>query len=88
MMLRRDQVIRLDGDAPPVREIDTTQLGPIRLDRTELRRKEERAGEFLDRHSPEDLHAATRLERRRWTVEAMLAFANEEVRRDREIRRA
>lgn len=70
------------------REIDTSQLGPIRIDRSELRRKEDRAGEVLDRHSPEDLHAATRPERRRWTIEAMIAFANEEVRRDRGLRRA
>lgn len=80
----------MPGDQPDeasLREFDTAQLGPIRIDRSELQRKEQRAGQLLDRHSPEDMPAATREERRRWTLEAMIAFANEEVRRDREVRR-
>lgn len=69
------------------RQIDTTQLGPIRFDTSELARKEARAIEVLDKHSPPDVIPREKAERRRWTIEAMLAFANEEVRRDREIRR-
>jgi len=69
------------------RPIDTSQLGAIRFDSTELGRKEARAAEVLDKHSPPDVGARTKGDRRRWTIEAMVAFANEEVRRDRELRR-
>jgi len=69
------------------RQIDTAQLGPIRFDTSELARKEARAAEVLDKHSPADVIPKERSERRRWTIEAMIAFANEEVRRDRELRR-
>lgn len=71
-----------------LRQLDTATLGPIRIDRSELSRKETRATELLDRHSPDDIIAGSKDERKRWIVEAMIAFANEEVRRDRELRRA
>lgn len=70
------------------RPLDTTQLGPIRIDHSEITHRRERAEAMLERHSPSDRHAASKEERRRWTVEAMMAFAVAEIRRDRELHRA
>lgn len=39
-----------------------------------------RAEALLARHSPEDIIAASADERRRWVIDAMIAFANEERR--------
>jgi len=47
------------------RPIDTSQLGAIRFDSTELGRKEARAAEVLDKHSPPDVGARTKGDRRR-----------------------
>ena len=44
--------------------------------------RRQRAEALLNRHSPEDIIAATAEERRRWVIDAMIAFANEERRRD------
>lgn len=70
------------------RPIDTTQLGPVRIDHSEVTARRERAEAMLERHSPRDLIAASVAERRRWTIEAMMAFGADEVRRDRELHRA
>lgn len=69
------------------RPIDTAQLGPIRIDHDEISRKRGRAGDLLDRYCPEGVIAQSKDERRKWHLDAMIAFANEEVRRDRELRR-
>lgn len=77
----------MDGQAMAERrEIDTSTLGPIRIDHDEIARKRGRAGQVLDRHSPDDMHASSREQRRGWLVDAMIAFANEEIRLDRERR--
>lgn len=60
--------------------LDSTQLGPIRIDHSEITARRERAEIMLERHSPAGV-AVSAAERRRWTVEAMMAFATAEIRR-------
>lgn len=43
--------------------------------------RRQRAEALLSRHSPEDIIAASAEERRRWQIDAMIAFADEERRR-------
>lgn len=67
--------------ATALRKIDTSELGPIKMDPVAHDMRRARAQRLLDRHSPEDVIAASAAERRRWVIDAMLAFADEEKRR-------
>jgi hypothetical protein len=74
-------VIARRGNLGPMpRPIDTSALGPIRIDHAAHAARLQRADEVLSRHWAIGV-PSTRAERRRWVLDAMLAFADAE--RDR-----
>jgi hypothetical protein len=73
-------IARRGNHGPMPKPIDTSTLGPIRLDPQAHAARLARADEVLTRHWAVGV-PSTRAERRRWVLDAMLAFADQE--RDR-----